>query len=72
MDALKKFFFDTKELLTFLLVVGATVALVFLFVYVANKLDDTDRGKGFWGTLIFEFIAFALGAIAMFLWTRFM
>lgn len=72
MDALKKIFSSSKELLTFLGVIGAAVALVFFFVFVSNKLDDTEKGQGFWGTLGFAFVAFALGAIAMFLWTRFM
>ena len=72
METLKKMFFGSKELLTFLLVIGAAVVLVFAFVFVANKLDDTEKGQGFWGTLAFGFVAFAVGAIAMFLWIQFM
>ena len=72
MEALQNFFIDNYEIVT-LVVVGVCSSLIFtLFVFFGNMSAGTKEGEGFRRSFASQILAFALGAIAMYLWGKYM
>ena len=72
MEALRNFIIDNYDIVT-LVVVAVIVTLVFCaFIAFSNSVAKTKEGRGFRRSMISQIIAFAFGAIAMYLWSKYM
>ena len=72
MKALKNFVFDNYEFVTLVVVVVLAVGIFISWIYFANMVAETEKGKGFRRGFAMQIIAYSLGLITMYLWIRFM
>lgn len=72
MEALQKFCVQNSEIVTFGVVVAACVGYFIVTVAISNSVAKAKEGQGFRRSLASQYLGLAIGAIAMYLWYKYM